>query len=145
MSPSRSLPSMNELQLLVDERNITRLLYRYAHALDRRDADAWRSCFTGDATFETRHGTYVGEEHINGLFDGLQPAATKHLLTSPLIEVDGDSATVASHFLLCVQDGSELKVDFFGHYLDRVVRGHGGGEWRFRERRIVSEAQAVRA
>jgi ketosteroid isomerase-like protein len=136
---------MNELQLLVDERNITRLLYRYAHALDGRDADAWRSCFAGDATFVTRHGTYVGDEQINGLFHGLQPAPTKHLLTSPLIELDGDSATVVSHFLLCVQDGPELKVDFFGRYHDRVVRGPGAAEWRFRERRIVPEAQAVRA
>ena len=136
---------MNELQLLVDERNITRLLYRYAHALDARDADAWRSCFTGDAIFETRHGTFVGEEQISGLFDGLLTGPTKHLLTSPLIELDGDSATVASHFLLCVQAGSELKVDFFGRYLDRVVRGPGHAEWRFRERRIVPEAQAVRA
>jgi 3-phenylpropionate/cinnamic acid dioxygenase small subunit len=136
---------MSELRVLVDERNITRLLYRYAHALDGRDADAWRSCFTADATFETRHGTYVGEKQINGLFDALRSAATKHLLTSPLIELDGDSATVASHFLLCVQDGEELKVDFFGRYLDRVVRGPGDAEWRFRERRIVPEAQAVRA
>ena len=50
---------MDEMCLVVDERNITRLLYRYAHALDGRDADAWRSCFTGDATFVTRHGTFV--------------------------------------------------------------------------------------
>jgi ketosteroid isomerase-like protein len=136
---------MNELQLLVDKRNITRLLHRYAHALDSRDADAWRSCFTRDATFETRHGTFVGEEQINALFDGLKSAPTKHLLTSLLIELDGDSATVASHFLLCVQDGSELKVDFFGRYLDRVVRGPGDAEWRLRERRIVPEAQAAKA
>ena len=135
---------MNELRLLVDERNITRLLHRYAHALDGRDANAWRSCFTGDATFVTRHGTFVGEEQINELFDGLKPAPTKHLLTSPLIELDGDSATVASHFLLCVQDGTELKVDFFGRYLDRVARGPGDDEWRFRERRIVPEAEAAK-
>ena len=133
---------MSELRVLVDERNITRLLHRYAHALDGRDADMWRSCFTEDATFVTRHGTFVGDEQINGLFDGLQPAPTKHLLTSPLIELDGDAATVASHFLLCVQDGPELKVDFFGRYLDRVARGPGDDEWRFAERRIVREAEA---
>ena len=133
---------MSELRVLVDERNISRLLYRYAHALDGRDAALWRSCFTEDATFVTRHGTYVGDEQINGLFDGLPPAPTKHLLTSPLIELDGDAATVVSHFLLCVQDGPELKVDFFGRYLDRVARGPGDDEWRFAERRIVREAEA---
>jgi 3-phenylpropionate/cinnamic acid dioxygenase small subunit len=135
---------MSELRVLVDERNITRLLHRYAHALDGRDAGMWRACFMEDATFVTRHGTYVGAAAINGLFDGLQPAATKHLLTSPLIELDGDSATVASHFLLCVQDAEELKVDFFGRYLDRVARGPGADEWRFRERRIVPEAEAAK-
>ena len=132
---------MSELQLLVDERNIARLLHRYAHALDGRDADMWRSCFTEDATFVTRHGTFVGAEQINGLFDGLRPSPTKHLLTSPLIELDGNSATVASHFLLCVREGTELKVDFFGSYLDRVARRPGNGEWRFEERRIVPEAE----
>jgi 3-phenylpropionate/cinnamic acid dioxygenase small subunit len=133
---------MTDLQLLVDERNITRLLHRYAHALDGRDAEAWSTCFTSDATFETRHGTYVGEEQITALFAQLPATATKHLLTSPLIEVDGDEAAAASHFMLCVQDGPELRVDFFGRYLDRVVRGPGG-EWRFRERRIVPEAEAA--
>ncbi len=141
----RSLPLMSELRLLVDERNITRLLHRYAHALDSRDADAWRSCFTEDATFVTRHGTFVGEEQINELFDGLRPAPTKHLLTSLLIELDGDTAGVVSHFLMCVKDGTELKVDFFGRYLDRVARRPGDGEWRFQERRIVPEAEAGKA
>lgn len=69
---------------------------------------------------------------------------TKHLLTSPLIEVDGDGATAVSHFLLCVQDGSELGIDFFGRYLDRVARGPDDDEWRFRERRIVPEAEAAK-
>lgn len=135
--------STSELRLLVDERNITRLLHRYAHALDGRDADAWRSCFTDDATLVTRHGTFVGAEQIDDLFEGLQPRPTKHLLTSPLIELDGDRATVASHFLLCVQDGSALRVDFFGRYLDEVARGPGDDKWRFRERRIVPEAETA--
>ena len=135
---------MTDLRTLVDERNITRLLYRYAHALDGRDAELWRSCFTADATFATRHGTFVGEEQINALFDGLPPSPTKHLLTSPLVELDGDSATVVSHFLLCVPDDAALKVDFFGRYLDRVARGPGDDEWRFLERRIVPEAEAAK-
>jgi ketosteroid isomerase-like protein len=135
---------MTELAQLVDERNILRLLHRYAHALDGRDADMWSSCFTPDATLVSRHGTFVGAEQLDGVFRELRPTPTKHLLTSPLIELDGDAATVVSHFLLCVQDGTELLVDFFGRYLDRVARVHAD-DWRFQERQIVGEAQAVRA
>ena len=133
---------MTELAQLVDERGILRLLYRYAHALDGRDADLWMSCFTPDATLVSRHGTFVGTEQLAGVFRELRPTPTKHLLTSPLIELDGDTATVLSHFLLCIEDGSELRVDFFGRYLDRVARADAG-DWRFQERRIVGEAQAV--
>jgi hypothetical protein len=129
---------------MVDERNILRLLHRYAHALDGRDADLWSSCFTADATLVSRHGTFVGTQQLDGVLREPRPTPTKHLLTSPLIELDGDTATVVSHFLLCVQDETELRVDFFGRYLDRVTRVQSD-DWRFRERRIVGEAQAVRA
>lgn len=135
---------MTELEQLIDERNILRLLYRYAHALDGRDADLWSSCFTPDATLVSRHGTFVGTEELDGVFLKLPLAPTKHLVASPLIELDGDTATVVSHFLLCIQNGTELVIDFFGRYLDRVARVDGG-DWRFQERRIVGEAEAVRA
>jgi ketosteroid isomerase-like protein len=135
---------MTELRELIDERNILRLLYRYAHALDGRDANLWSSCFTPDATLVSRHGTFVGTEQLDGVFRELRAAPTKHLVASPLIELDGDTATVFSHFLLCVQDGTELAIDFFGRYFDRVARV-GDDDWRFEERRIVGEAEAVRA
>ena len=134
---------MSELQLLLDEREIGRLLYRYAHALDARDAEMWRSCFAADATLVSRRGTFVGEQELDDLFRALDISPTKHLLTSPLIELEGDTASVASHFLLCVQDGGELKVDFFGRYLDRVARGPGGA-WRLAERRIVPEGERAK-
>lgn len=135
---------MTELEQLIDERNILRLLYRYAHALDARDADLWSSCFTPDATLVSRHGMFVGTEELDGVFRKLPVAPTKHLVTSPLIELDGDTAIVVSHFLLCLQNGTELSIDFFGRYLDRVSRV-GNDDWRFEERRIVGEAEAVRA
>jgi hypothetical protein len=125
-----------ELQRLVDESAIRRLLSRYVRAIDRRDFDLLRSCYHDDAVDE--HGHYDGD--IDGFVDFLRSVPTSkfesHFLGNPHIEVEGDVARAETYCLALrrVDDGEGGLVDRFQHvrYLDRIEKREG--EWRIAHR-----------
>jgi uncharacterized protein (TIGR02246 family) len=134
---------VDRLRLLEDERLITQTLYRYAHAHYNGDRSMFLDCFTEDAVIErSRHGMeMVGHDAIADFFDAISHAPTdyhKHVVVEPLIEIDGDTATVSSDFLY-VQDREGPLISHFGHYADVFARG-ADGVWRFRRRAIQTEA-----
>jgi ketosteroid isomerase-like protein len=128
-----------ELQRLVDESAIRRLLSRYVRAIDRRDYDLLRNCYHDDAVDE--HGHYDGD--IDGFIEFLENVPTSmfesHFLGNPLIEVDGDVAWAETYCLALrrVDDQQGGAQDRFQHvrYLDRIEKRDG--EWRI-ARRIAS-------
>ena len=135
------------LSLLEDEREITRTLYRYAHAQYNGDRAMFLDCFTPDAVIvRTRHGReVVGADAIAEFFDAithLPEACHKHVVIEPLIEIEGDEAVVSSDFLY-VQDRDGPMISHFGHYADVLVRGRDG-RWRFRRRELQTEAVSPR-
>src|ERR1700712_1193969 len=94
-------PSLETLQ---DERAIQNVCVRYATALDNRDWNLLRSCFTTDAvTVYEGIGDCTGYDAIEGLCRRvLGPLTrTQHLLGNFSIELDGDTAT--SHCYLQAQ------------------------------------------
>ena len=136
------------LRRLEDERAIERTLYRYAHAQYDGDRDKFLDCFTDDAVIErTRHErVVVGRDAIAAFFDANthKPVAYhKHAVIEPLIEIDGDTATVSSDFLYVQNRYGGPMISHFGHYADELVRCPDGA-WRFRRRAVQTEATSTR-
>jgi ketosteroid isomerase-like protein len=125
-----------EVQRLVDESAIRRLLSRYVRAIDRRDYDLLRTCYHPDAVDE--HGVYDGD--IDGFVEYLRKITPSefesHFLSSPLIEVDGDVAWAETYCLALrrVHDERWEARDRMQHvrYLDRLEKRDG--EWRIAHR-----------
>jgi len=137
---------LTRLRLLEDERAITRTLYQYAHAQYSGDQRQFLNCFAVDAIIErSRHGKVIaGHGEIAEYFDAISHAPEdyhKHVVIEPVIEIDGDTATVSSDFLYVQRNASGPFISHFGHYADEMVRD-ADGTWRFARRRLLTEAAA---
>jgi ketosteroid isomerase-like protein len=136
-----------ELQELVDEAAIRKVLVRYTRAIDRMDWDLLRTCYHPGAVDD--HGLYCGG--IEGFIDLLRDKlaldeSTTHFIGNQEIEVDGDvafaeTACVARH-RRAAADGAPA-TDYFGflRYCDRFERRDG--EWRIAHRVVVYEPGRV--
>ena len=82
------------LQDLIDKQEITEVVYRYATALDSRRPELLDDVFTDDAVFLIGAGVgrFEGRQAIGDVVSqylgGLE--ASQHILSNPVIEVDGD-------------------------------------------------------
>ena len=124
---------------------ITELLYRYAELIDAGDFDGVgallaRASFGGAAT-----PSVSGAENIAGLFamttrrfpDSGTPK-TRHLVLNAIVDVDGDTATSRSTFLVVqATDAVPFQPIVAGRYYDRFARDAGG--WHFTERKVDVE------
>lgn len=138
-----------------DRDEITELLYRYAELIDAGDFDGVgallaRASFGGAAT-----PSVSGAENIAGLFamttrrfpetesDVAGPAApgtpkTRHLVLNAIVDIDGDTATSRSTFLVVqATDSVPFQPIVAGRYYDRFARDAGG--WHFTERKADVE------
>lgn len=136
---------MDEADIAAIERAITRVLLRYAHAVDRRDYDAVAACYWPDAT--DRHATFDGDAvaYVAWLREVLPAiAVSTHQFTNVLIDVE--SATSARSETYCSNvlvhpgrdaEGRERHTTAHLRYLDRYERR--GGEWRVLAREVVTD------
>lgn len=124
-----------------DRQHITEVLYRYASALDGRDWDLLRSCFTEDAIADYLDlgGVKEGIEEIVALCDGALSGldSSQHLIGNPRVEIAGDRATAscylqAQHYLVSPSGANTFLVG--GTYVDRLVRTPDG--WRIEHRAL---------
>jgi hypothetical protein len=103
------------------------LLYRYNHLYDSGDAWGWANCFTPNGVEAVVGGvTYVGREALAAHV--LEVTGERHIVLNPVIDVQGDAATVKAYLLL--YRGVELGVT--GSYDDELVRTSEG--WLFAKR-----------
>ena len=131
------------LQGLLDRDAISALVFDYAYALDHRDWDLLRSCFTSDATadFGDFGGAHTGADAITAFVSGaLAPlTATQHLTGNTRIQLAGDTATSTSYVhaqhVRAGTDGGE-NFTIGGTYRDTLVRTDG--RWRFASRVLVA-------
>jgi ketosteroid isomerase-like protein len=137
------------LRRLEDERAILRTLYRYGHAIDAGDEQAWLDCFTDDATFSSRGQresqttfSITGRAALAEFIAGMSrrpDAFHSHCVIEPLIDVDGDEARVASYLFVLQEHEATPLLRLFGRYDDELVRC-ADGVWRFRVRAAVVDA-----
>jgi ketosteroid isomerase-like protein len=131
-------------QEVADKLAIIDVVNAYTRALDTRDWDLLKSCFTpdGDADFGALVGVGVLDSP-QALVDlcrtSLQDLkATQHLQGNYRVEVNGDTATAfcyfqANHFAEGTPGGENFVV--WGSYRDQMVRTSDG--WKIKHRELI--------
>lgn len=124
---------MTTLQELVDERDIGRVLVRFAQVVDSKAYDALGDVFAEDLTYEYGGGEQRGLDTLKALNRHHLDVCggTQHLLGSIRIDVDGDRAVSRSYVQARHQgigDKAHLSFDTNGEYADQWERRPAG--WR---------------
>jgi len=132
----------SRLQILEDTEAIRTLLLDYGRLLDARDFDGYAKLFVDES------GEWIGADgiHLQGR-EAIQtwlekniggsrgPARNHHLLTNPVINIDGDKATALSKcYFVMSGENNNPDLALSGHYEDMLVRVRG--RWLF-QRRVV--------
>jgi uncharacterized protein (TIGR02246 family) len=120
-----------------DKEEIRELLARYCFALDADEFEAMAALFTPDGVWETAFGTGTGRAGIvaqaRSIAKGDRPRRV-HLTTNIVIELDGDTATARSNWVLFQNTPNGPAIGSGGAYFDRLVKVDGA--WFFRHRTI---------
>lgn len=140
-----------------DRAEIEDLMTRYLFALDGRDPEAYAATFAPDGSVVFARGEIKGRDAIvemvrtldrNGGFTGEERSfpgsarptpVVRHMVTSTMIEVTGDTAKAYSYWfqVSTVNYRRIPEVLGFGHYEDDLVRVDG--KWRFKRRQVFNE------
>ena len=151
----------DRLQAIEDYIAIEQLLTRYAIAFDTGDADSYVDTFTPDG--ELLLIRREGEEPFAGPFnrDAMRQrwfpdhpgpgtprpefrrfVGQRHVFTNPLIQVDGDTATVEANFIEVISNGPNVPqgsnpptIYAMGRYMDDLLKIDG--KWYFRRRTLI--------
>ena len=147
---------MDELRLLLDERQILRTLHQYGHTLDYGPEPEFLDCFTETGVWESHPRRRPGRDTSDRVYTGRAELAAffrqhthapdlyhKHLLVEPLIRIDGDQATVASYYVRIDEHPDGPYIRGFGRYDDLLIRSEDG-RWRFQRRSVRSEDHLTR-
>ena len=110
---------MSDAQRLSDELEIAALLSRYAHAVDTKDWELYRSVFTDDAYIDyTAAGVIAGSlDEVTDFFRqtlSVGVAMSMHYITNIETELDGDTARVRAMFYNPTQIHGMDELCFFG-------------------------------
>ena len=126
---------------IADEQALLQLAYRYAQAVDRRDADALVSVFTEDGIIARPGSVWQGHEKLRGIIARLDTlyGTTFHTVRNQTATIDGDTAQaetycVAMHILNSTGE-KRTRMDMGIRYQDSFVRQDG--VWRFARRELI--------
>jgi uncharacterized protein (TIGR02246 family) len=133
-------PLERRLQILEDIESIRRLKARYCQACDDdHDADAVAACFVEDGLWEGpslgvhAKGRAAIRAYIGGVRAGGRMRHSAHMVTNPVITVDGDRATGRWRLLMLYTtrpvDGKVEHHRIIGSYDEAYVRVEG--TWLF--------------
>lgn len=117
-----------------DHDAIRATLAAYCQHLDDGRFDEWVELFTDDVAFSVMGRVERGRAAVRGFVEPVQQSDSRgrHVLSEPLIVLDGDAATATTDFCFLAQD---LAVTAAGRYHDVLVRE--GDRWRIAAREIV--------
>jgi hypothetical protein len=131
-------------QTAQDEHDIFGLLIRWGHARDCDDWDTLAACFHDDATIHISWISAPAHEFVvrSRAIAQQRPAGshTKHLITGPWIQVNGDRAFSRCHVNLYVRaaiSGQAVDVEAWFRFFDLLERRDG--VWRIAMRTGVYE------
>jgi 3-phenylpropionate/cinnamic acid dioxygenase small subunit len=129
------------LARLEDVAEIEGLILEYARHLDARDLHAYSRLFCADGEWSGNTGHAKGPDAIQAMLEERLPPnppapgpTSRHVVSNPVIEVDGDSAKASVTWALIRRgESDEPELALLGHYRDELAREDG--RWRFRSRR----------
>jgi hypothetical protein len=141
------LPSESDLDTLLAERAIQRVILRYCRGVDRMDKELVRSCYHAGAT--DSHGSFTGDvdEFLVWVWRVLgRYSMTMHFLGNMLVEVAGDRARAETYGIAIHRTDSGAAVGNLTtgfRYIDDFalldVSPGGAAEWRIRRRVATTE------
>ncbi len=137
----------SSVKLLLDKNDIIDILYQYCQSCDRLDETALRSCFHPDSQHD--HGPYSGptDQWIPAALGWLRGrVGVTHMVTNPLISIDGDRALSDCHFIafnrLAKSDDLFEEVLVKGRYVDRFEKRDGA--WKISHRIGIHDLEIMR-
>ena len=131
------------MPLSTDDRlEILELAARYSHAVDHGDAEAYAGTFTDDGVFAAGGGEPVTGRAALAQTVTARPSdfVMRHFTSNPVIEGDGDSATMQLYIEVKVL-GDQPRTLLLGRYRDQLRRV--GGAWRFARRDVEVDYAAA--
>jgi 3-phenylpropionate/cinnamic acid dioxygenase small subunit len=133
---------MDKMEYLIERQAISDLLLRYGRALDDRDWEKLRTCFTPDAKaiYGEDPGLRDGYEAIEQTCrSALEPLdSSQHIITNHEIEINGNvahsrSCMHAQHTKNGISGGDNFTLG--GTYIDDLVKTPDG--WKIRQKHLV--------
>ena len=119
--------------------DVADVLLRYASAIDQRDWDRFRTCFTPDCTADYGDvGLFEGVEALTEFMiaSHADMGHTFHRITNIEVEVDGPGAVARSYVDAVLLDATGSSgVNPVGRYDDELVLGPDG--WRISKRVVT--------
>lgn len=131
------------LQVLLDERDIRRLLAEYVHGCDRCDGVLMGSVYATESWDDHGNVKAAGQEFARVMTEEVIPASCEtlsHLLGQSLIEIDGDGARAETYYLAVTRshvEGVPMCNQLGGRYIDRLERSDGA--WKVSHRVCVRD------
>lgn len=134
----------DDLQTLLDERNLLGLVNRYARGLDRCDVDQLKAVFFEDSTVNMISFCGNAFDFAEATLAALRTnaATTTHLTSNCIFEISGDRAIGESYLLsMSVMKGENVAKPavHVGRYLDKFERRDGN--WKIANRAIVIDLE----
>ena len=135
---------MNDaVQRLIDEAEIRNLLARIAQLSDEGGLDDYIACFSesavwGGAGFPERKGhaaILAGARERRATGTAGPGSQSRHLISTSVVEIDGDHARVRSIFLFYRETKAAPKLDRMGVWEDVLARTATG--WKLASRTIA--------
>ena len=129
------------VQQLQDEQAIRDVVVRYGEYLDARDYAAYASLFARDGVWTGGFGSFRGPAAIQEMLEknlgkpqpGFINKANFHLMTTVVVDVDGDTARARSRYtFFTASPDNRPTAALAGRYVDEFVRENGA--WKIKRR-----------
>ena len=153
--------SASETDGMADQLKIQNLFGEYVYALNTLDPKAYSALFTPDGVITLVGKTYNGTAEIEKLIQGFRDNidfskiqadshgrkfdVTRHINTSFVIHVAGDTATAESYFIEVRSNAATHEppsIVNMGRYEDGLVKENG--KWLFKKRDIIADVYRAR-
>jgi hypothetical protein len=122
------------LREMADRFRIQDLLYREARAIDERDWELWRSCYTEDADIDWRENGAIRDRRdaagawLASVCENFPLPAYQHFVTNIEMRIDGDSAQTRQLQLIPISlasPGGGRQIAFSGIWFEDTLRREG--------------------
>lgn len=135
-----SLEAKNSVAL--DDAAVRSLIARIAHLADAGEVEQYSLCFTADARWDMpgaprrgRADIIAGSHERNAAGEIGPGSATRHVVGTIAVDIDGDTAHARSYFQFFTHTTTAPRLRLIGQYDDVFVRSARG--WLLDHRRIT--------